>query len=99
MARPKSTNQQRGRKSGGSSSFTDGSEPSKAPGQDEQGEERVGNTQTHRHQIDTASDEQGISNRPLKDEHAFPNPGTDDLEGDDSVEVTPKQQGGRRGAV
>jgi hypothetical protein len=96
----KKSNQERTRKHGGSSSFVDTREPSKAPRQDENGRELIGpNPEPDRkyHSIG----EQGISNRLAEEEHAFPEsdkPGTEsDIPG--SVETTPKQQGGNRGGV
>jgi hypothetical protein len=96
----KKTNQERSRKYGGSSSFMDSSEPSKAPRQDE-GRGLTGEIQVNRHAVDAHSDEQGISNRPVKEEHAFPD--SDKPEefplGADSVDTPSKQQGGSRGRV
>ena len=56
----KKTNQERGRKYGGSSSFIDIGEPSKAPRQDEDGRELLGATRRDRHHVDSDRDEQGI---------------------------------------
>jgi hypothetical protein len=94
------TNQERGRKYGGSSSFVDKGQPSKAPRQDEQGEEDLGSTSRVVGPADGTSPKQGISNRPAKEEHAFP-----DSESSDSQAVPehaddgPKQVGGNRGQV
>jgi hypothetical protein len=95
------TNQERSRKYGGSSSFMDSGEPSKAPRQDEGGQGLTGEIHVNRHSVDANSDKQGISNRPVKEEHAFP--GSDQPEefplGTDSVDTPSKQQGGSRGRV
>jgi hypothetical protein len=94
------TNQERGRKYGGSSSFVDGSQPSRAPRQDELGEEAVGSTSRNFGPADGASSQQGISNRPAKDEHAFPDSDESDSQTvPDSVDKGPKQVGGNRGQV
>ena len=94
------TNQQRGRKYGGSSSFVDMGQPSRAPRQDEKGDEAVGSNSRDFGPSDGTSSKQGISNRPAKDEHAFP---TSDESGSqtvpDSVDDGPKQVGGNRGQV
>jgi hypothetical protein len=94
------TNQERSRKYGGSSSFVDAGEPSKAPLQDEDGREL---TETPEVARDYRADptKQGISNRPVEDEHAFPESSepNSELEAPDSVEATPKQLGGNRGGV
>ena len=93
-------NQERGRKYGGSSSFVDRGQPSKAPRQDEQGDDSVGSTSRDVGPADGTSPKQGISNRPAKDEHAFPgSDGTDAQVGPDSVDDGPKQVGGNRGQV
>jgi hypothetical protein len=93
-------NQERGRKYGGSSSFVDSGQPSKAPRQDEQGEEAVGPIKRDVGPADGSSPKQGISNRPAKDEHAFPDSERSDAEvGPDSVDEGPKQVGGNRGQV
>ncbi len=95
------TNQQRSRKYGGSSSFTDAGTPSRAPRQDEQGDDRVGSRAAARPPVDGR--QQGISNRPAEaeDEHAFPDrtTPTDDAATSDESEARPKQQGGPRGGV
>src|SRR5688572_30462404 len=94
------TNQERGRKYGGSSSFVDRGQPSRAPRQDEQGKEAVGSTSRDVGPADDTSPKQGISNRPAKDEHAFPDSdGSDSLTVSDSVDNGPKQVGGNRGQV
>jgi hypothetical protein len=96
----KKTNQERGRKYGGSSSFVDRGQPSRAPRQDEQGEEAVGSTSRDVGPADGTSPKQGISNRPAKDEHAFPDAGGSDSQAvPDSVDDGPKQVGGNRGQV
>ena len=96
----KKTNQERGRKYGGSSSFVDRGQPSRAPRQDEQGEEAVGSTSRDVGPADGTSPKQGISNRPAKDEHAFPDSDRPDSQAvPDSVDDGPKQVGGNRGQV
>jgi hypothetical protein len=91
-------NQERGRKYGGSSSFVDKGQPSRAPRQDEQGEQAVGSTSRAVGPADGTSPKQGISNRPAKDEHAFPDSDQSDSQ-PDSVDDGPKQVGGNRGQV
>jgi hypothetical protein len=97
----KKTNQERARKYGGSSSFVDVGQPSRAPRQDEDGKEVVGSDKHERGPADGDSALQGISNRPAKEEHAFPESGVADTESTepDSVETGPKQVGGNRGRV
>lgn len=96
----KKPNRERGRKYGGSSSFVDSGQPSRAPRQDEQGEDTVGSTNRHVGPADGTSPKQGISNRPAKDEHAFPDSeGSDPPAVPDSVDDGPKQVGGNRGRV
>jgi hypothetical protein len=97
----KKTNQERGRKYGGSSSFVDVGQPSRAPRQDEEGKEVVGSDKHEPGPADGDSALQGISNRPAKEEHAFPESGVADTESTapDSVEIGPKQVGGNRGRV
>jgi hypothetical protein len=93
-------NQERSRKYGGSSSFRDSGEPSKAPRQDEEGQDLTGKIHVNRHSVDANSDEQGISNRPVKEEHAFPDSAQpEESLGTDSVDTPSKQQGGSRGRV
>jgi hypothetical protein len=93
------TNQERGRKYGGSSSFVDMGQPSKAPRQDEEGA-AVGSTSRAFGPADGTSPKQGISNRPAKDEHAFPDADESDSQAvPDSVDDGPKQVGGNRGQV
>jgi hypothetical protein len=93
-------NQNHARKARRSSSFDDVGQPSKAPGQDEDGADLIGSSEVKRHPVDPTSEEQGISNRPVREEHAFPDsPVADADPGPDSVETTPKQQGGPRGGV
>ena len=94
----KKTSQKRSRKYGGSSSFVDSGEPSKAPHQDEDGRDFVGSTTLDRHNVDIHSDKQGISNRPVNEEHAFPETAVES-EATYSIAVEPKQQGGNRGGV
>jgi hypothetical protein len=95
----KNSNQQGTRKYVGDSAYLGKDEPSKAPRQDEDGSELVGSSQLRPHQVDPNSKEQGISNRPVKDEHAFPESDAQESDAPDSVETTPKQQGGNRGGV
>lgn len=97
----KKNNQERGRKYGGSSSFVDIGEPSKAPRQDEDGRDLVGRSDPEQTPKYNTIGEQGISNRPAEVEHAFPESDESSLESGapDSVESTPKQQGGNRGGV
>ena len=94
------TNQERGRKYGGSSSFVDTGQPSRAPRQDEEGQESIGSTQRRVGPADGESPKQGISNRPANEEHAFPDADeSDSQDSSDSVEDAPKQVGGNRGRV
>jgi hypothetical protein len=94
------TNQQRGRKYGGSSSFVDMGTPSKAPRQDEEQQEANSSASRDRGRADGTSPPQGISNRPAKDEHAFPDSDKSDPEAvPGSVDDEPKQVGGNRGQV
>ena len=97
----KKTNQERGRKYGGSSSFVDVGQPSRAPRQDADGTAVVGSTVREAGPADGDSSLQGISNRPASQEHAFPKSGEDDTDSPapDSVENGPKQVGGNRGRV
>ena len=97
----KKSNQERSRKYGGSSSFVDAGEPSKAPRQDEDARDFIGRSDSDQTPKYNAIGEQGISNRLAEEEHAFadsdePRP---EPAGPDSVETTPKQQGGNRGSV
>jgi hypothetical protein len=93
-------NQERGRKDGGSSSFVDMGQPSRAPRQEEEAEENVGSANRGVGPADGSSSKQGISNRPAKDEHAFPQAEDSDSETvPDSVDKEPKQVGGNRGQV
>ena len=94
------TNQERGRKYGGSSSFVDMRRPSRAPRQDEEGHEAISPATRDFGPADGTSAQQGISNRPAKDEHAFPGSDRSDPEAvADSVDEEPKQVGGNRGQV
>ena len=92
-------NQERARKYGGSSSFVDAGQPSKAPRQDEESHEDVGSNSRGMSQADANSSQQGISNRPAKDEHAFPDARPDSESAPESVDDGPKQVGGNRGQV
>ena len=94
------TNQERGRKYGGSSSFVEMGQPSRAPRQDEEGDAAVGSVGRDFGPADGTSPKQGISNRPAKDEHAFPDSDESDSQAlPDSVDGGPKQVGGNRGQV
>jgi hypothetical protein len=94
------TNQERSRKYGGSSSFVDVGQPSRAPRQDEEGQETSGSANRGFGPSDGHSSQQGISNRPAKDEHAFPDADESDPQAlPESVEDGPKQVGGNRGRV
>jgi hypothetical protein len=95
----KTNNQERTRKYGGSSSFVDQGEPSKAPRQDEEGREFVGQSDTEETPKYNSIGEQGISNRLAEEERAFPESDEPRSDTPDSVETTPKQQGGNRGGV
>jgi hypothetical protein len=93
------TNQERSRKYGGSSSFVDVGRPSRAPRQDEE-DEATGSARREVGRADGNSAQQGISNRPARDEHAFPD--ADESNSQDvreSVDDGPKQTGGNRGQV
>ena len=79
----------------GSSSFVDTRQPSKAPRQDEDGRELIGTAKHDRDGADSASPTQGISNRPAKEEHAFPNA----TEPEPIPESDSNQMGGNRGGV
>ena len=94
------TNQERARKYGGSSSFVDAGSPSRAPRQDQEGQDNVGSTERRFGPADGDSPKQGISNRPAREEHAFPGGDeSDSVDAPDSVEDAPKQVGGNRGRV
>jgi hypothetical protein len=94
------TNQERGRKYGGSSSFVDIGQPSRAPRQDEEGQDAIGSASRGFGPADGDSSQQGISNRPAKDEHAFPDPDESDSQAiPEGVDDGPKQVGGNRGQV
>jgi hypothetical protein len=98
MANEKRT-QEASRKYGGSSSFNDVGQPSKAPLQDEDNSELEGTIPYRPHQVNAQSEDQGISNRPVKEEHAFPKADAATHEPPDEDLDTPKQQGGTRGGV
>ena len=97
----KKNNQERARKYGGSSAYVDMGEPSKAPQQDEDGRELVGTRDFDPTPKYNSIGEQGISNRLAEAEHAFPESDEPPTEpkARDSIETTPKQQGGNRGGV
>ena len=92
-----SSNQTHSRKKQGS----DQDQPSKAPGQDERARPFIGSPEPDRSRADGDTPQQGISNRPANDEHAFPDsdepPTAVDVE---NVEpAIPAQQGGNRGSA
>src|SRR5687767_14543854 len=94
------TNQERGRKYGGSSSFVDVGQPSRAPRQDEEGQDNIGSSSPAFGPADKTGSQQGISNRPARDEHAFPVTEESDTQTlPDDVDEGPKQVGGNRGQV
>ena len=97
----KKNNQERARKYGGSSSYVDMGEPSKAPRQDEDGRDLSSTPDLDQAPKYNSIGEQGISNRPAEVEHAFPESDEprSEPEAPDSVETPPKQQGGNRGGV
>ena len=93
-------NQERSRKDGGSSSFVDVGQPSRAPRQDEEEQEGIASASREAGPADGNSTKQGISNRPARDEHAFPDSDESDAQAvPDSVDHEPKQVGGNRGQV
>ena len=66
----------------------------------EEGQATIGTTRRRVGPADGDSAEQGISNRPAREEHAFPSAGqSDSQEVPDSVEDGPKQVGGNRGRI
>jgi hypothetical protein len=94
------TNQERGRKYGGSSSFVDVGQPSRAPRQDEESPDPIGSTRRGSETADGNSPKQGISNRPAKEEHAFPDPVEPDTQAvQETEDAGPTQVGGNRGQV
>jgi hypothetical protein len=93
------TNQKRSRKYGGSSSFVDAGQPSRAPRQDEESQESIGSARSEMGPADGNSTQQGISNRPAKDERAFPDSEESAQATPESVDLGPKQVGGNRGQV
>jgi|SRR5688572_12138590 len=96
----KKRSQERSRKYGGSSSFVDGGQPSRAPRQDEDGKDALGSTNRSFGPANGDSPNQGISNRPAKDEHAFPPSDETDSEPDPGTAGHgPSQVGGNRGRV
>jgi len=96
----KKPNQERGRKYGGSSSFVDAGQPSRAPRQDEEGIDAVGSSRYEPGPADGDSPLEGVSNRPANEEHAFPEPAADpESSAPGSVESDSKQVGGNRGRV
>lgn len=76
-------------------------QPSRAPRQDEDGKDLVGSQKHEPGPADGDSRLQGISNRPAREEHAFPESDMADAESSapDSVETDSKQLGGNRGRV
>jgi hypothetical protein len=96
----KKTNQEHNRKKTVAPASLNQDQPSKAPRQDEGDREYMGSARYEPHHVDDRSDEQGISNRPVKEEHAFPESDVPPAEPDRaSVDTTPKQTGGNRGGV
>jgi len=95
----KAKNQERTRKSGLSATPRDEIQPSTAPRQDEEGREFKGSSHYAPHPVDANSESQGISNRPVKEEHAFAGADEGVAQPAESVETGPKQQGGNRGGV
>ena len=94
------SNQERSRKYGGSSSYVDAGQPSRAPRQDEQGEGTVGSEKRGVGPADGNSPQQGVSNRPANEEHAFPDSDESDTQaGDEGIDDAGKQWGGNRGRV
>src|SRR5688500_17641179 len=96
----KNAKQERGRKYGGSSSFVDAPEPSKAPRQDED-DTNVTETPEVERQYANDSSKPVSSSRTAKEEHEFHESSEPSPEpyAPDSVEVTTKQVGGNRGGV
>ena len=105
------TNQERGRKRlrGRTKAILD-NQPSKAPGQDQEVKELLGphdvdrrgtaaDKSTHQRSADQDGTAQGISNRPGRDEHAFPEAATPASDSDSADPSVPQQQGGNRGGV
>jgi hypothetical protein len=93
-------NQERGGNTAGALHSSTWGQPSRAPRQDEEAEENIGSANRAAGPADGSSSKQGISNRPAKDEHAFPASGESDSEArPDSVDKGPKQVGGNRGQV
>jgi hypothetical protein len=93
-------NQERSRKYDGTSSFADVGQPSRAPRQDDDGQDTIGSGRRDFGSADGNSPQQGISNRPASEEHAFPDPdGSDAQPAPESVDQGPKQVGGNRGQV
>jgi hypothetical protein len=75
-------------------------QPSRAPRQDEEGQDAIGSAGRGVGPADGNSKQQGISNRPAKDEHAFPDANESDSQAvPESVDDGPKQVGGNRGQV
>ena len=94
------TNQERSRKYGGSSSFVDKGQPSRAPRQDERGEEALGSNRRTVGPADGTGPKRRIRDRPAREEHAFPDSDESDSQtAPDRVDDGPKQSGGNRGQV
>jgi hypothetical protein len=100
----KTTNQEHSKKHRRTQPSIEADQPSKAPRQDENGRDVVASPPPPaRTQADGSSSEQGVSNRPANEEHAFPDsPGsakaTDSGEPRASKSLPP-QRGGNRGGV
>ena len=97
----KTNNQERSRKYGGSASFVDSGTPSKAPRQDEQDAARANDKASKTSPGIGTGAQQGISNRPAGEEHAFPDPSNSEPASNTQEETTPgsAQQGGPRGGA
>jgi hypothetical protein len=92
-------NQEHSKKSGAAAGDYS-TQPSKAPRQDESAADRPEADAGQRKHGYHPDDRQGISNRPSKDEHAFPDPDGPRDEERGAVELTePPQTGGNRGGV
>ena len=89
--------QERGRKrQGASRKSIDDSTPSKAPRQETR--ELIGSGERTERSYARDSTQQGISNRPASEEHAFP-ASQPDAEEQSADTIVPQQQGGNKGQV
>lgn len=96
-----SSNQEHGRKRGRSrTKAVTNNQPSRAPGQDQPMHDLIGKQpeepDTHGYK---AGEEQGISNRPAHEEHAFPAPDAKPPDDVDPDTFVPQHQGGNRGGI